>query len=78
VVENLNAYSYYSHSFPSSADKLSFHDAASLINEMSASLSRRLIDPRAFPFLSLGSREKALAPGGLLCILVYEFRQKNV
>jgi hypothetical protein len=26
--------------------------------------------PRAFPFLSLGSREKALAPGGLLCILI--------
>jgi hypothetical protein len=26
--------------------------------------------PRAFPFLSLGRREKALAPGGLLCILI--------
>ena len=26
--------------------------------------------PRAFPFLSLGRREKALAPAGLLCILI--------
>jgi hypothetical protein len=26
--------------------------------------------PRAFPFLLLGRREKALAPGGLLCILI--------
>jgi hypothetical protein len=26
--------------------------------------------PRAFPFLSLGRREKTLAPGGLLCILI--------
>ena len=26
--------------------------------------------PRAFPFLSLGRREKALALGGLLCILI--------
>jgi hypothetical protein len=26
--------------------------------------------PRAFPFLSLGSREKALPPGGLLCIVI--------
>jgi hypothetical protein len=26
--------------------------------------------PRAFPFLSLGRREKALAPGGPLCILI--------
>jgi hypothetical protein len=33
------------------------------------SISYNLV-PRAFPFLSLGSREKALAPGGLLCILI--------
>jgi hypothetical protein len=30
----------------------------------------RNLVPRAFPFLSLGRREKALAPGGLLCILI--------
>jgi hypothetical protein len=30
--------------------------------------------PRAFPFLSLGRREKALAPGGLLCILIGQWQ----
>jgi hypothetical protein len=34
-----------------------------------ARVSANLV-PRAFPFLSLGRREKALAPGGLLCILI--------
>jgi hypothetical protein len=33
-------------------------------------LSHTNLVPRAFPFLSLGRREKALAPGGLLCILI--------
>jgi hypothetical protein len=32
--------------------------------------ARNNLVPRAFPFLSLGRREKALAPGGLLCILI--------
>jgi hypothetical protein len=31
--------------------------------------------PRAFPFLSLGRREKALAPGGLLCILIGQWQR---
>ena len=34
---------------------------------MSVAMPINLV-PRAFPFLSLGRREKALAPGGLLCI----------
>ena len=33
-------------------------------------LGKTNLVPRAFPFLSLGRREKALAPGGLLCILI--------
>ena len=39
------------------------------VNRIVGTLFVNLV-PRAFPFLSLGSREKALAPGGLLCILI--------
>ena len=39
------------------------------VSIFSKSILNNLV-PRAFPFLSLGSREKALAPGGLLCILI--------
>ena len=39
-------------------------------NGLKSEVPSRNLVPRAFPFLSLGRREKALAPGGLLCILI--------
>jgi hypothetical protein len=57
------------------ADDSTITTSAKTINQLNENLNQAMDEvsnlvPRAFPFLSLGRREKALAPGGLLCILI--------